>query len=145
VGTTLGSGPSTVLIELKVWAKSDLNLIGVVLHFTIDDVIHETKPLQDLSAWILVEEVKDRPYKNSKDTNLETLSFVKELEGGLFREGHHQPKWIGCEIPLQFMTESQISKVAVTFKDKHGIAKKEVFRKLPDAPCKVIDAAFRKA
>jgi len=144
VGTTLGASASTIFTEVKVWALRDLNLIGLMVGLTIDGVRYEVAPVKDLSQWILVEDIIDEHRrKNQRDTPLGPLSLVEEIEAGIYREGHHQPRWIACEVPLAFMTEQQLSRMSLTFKDKRGVAKREVIDEMPKEPCRVIDAAFR--
>jgi len=41
------------------------------------------------------------------------------------------------------MTENQLSKIAIAFRDKRGIVKKDTFTEMPKKSCKVIDVAFR--
>ena len=143
-GTSIGK-KATVFLEVKTWAKCDLNITKLVTHITIDDDKYDVAPIKDLSEWILVEEIIDQHNrKNHKDTNLGPLSLVKEIESGIFSEGHHQPKWVGCELPLEFITEEQIQGIKMLFHDKHGIASREMFRSWPKTSHRVIDADFRR-
>lgn len=144
VGITLGQNVSTVFTELKVWAATDLNIVGVTASITIDGQRYESAPVKDLSSWLLVEDFIDQYHrKNTRDINLGPLSLIKEIEAGLFKEGHHEPRWIAWEVPLYIMTENQLSKIAIAFRDKRGIVKKDTFAEMPKKSCKVIDVAFR--
>jgi hypothetical protein len=140
-------GPATVFLLLKTRAKKDLNLIGLtVTIFTTDDK-HSGTVIKNLSEWMLSEEFLDPQYKmkNRRKTNLESneLSLIKEIENGIFCQGYHPAKWVGCEIPTQsFLSEADIKAVTVEFRDDAGIARAETFRKWPNSTCRVEDAAF---
>ena len=98
MGITLGQNVSTVFTELKAWAATDLNIVGVTASVTIDGQRYESAPVKDLSSWLLVEDFIDQYHrKNTRDINLGPLSLIKEIEAGLFKEGHHEPRWIACE------------------------------------------------
>lgn len=143
VGTSFG--PATIFVELKLWTKSDLNLTKINVSLMIDAESYEVSPLANLRDWILVEQIIDeRSSKNSRDTNLASQSLVEEIEAGMFREGHHQPKWIGCELPLSLVGEEQVKAIRIAFQDKHGIARRETFREWPKTSNRVIDAEFRR-
>jgi hypothetical protein len=143
VGTAIATN-ATVFVRLKLWAKTDLNIVSASVRITTNGETFETSGLQDLSGWLLVEEVVDKyKIKNHKDTNLETLSLVREIESGMFREGHHQPKWVGCELPVHFLEYDDIQAVTITIRDKLGVAKKDTYREWPNTTDRVIDADFR--
>jgi len=144
-GTSIGKN-ATVFAQVKTWAKSDLNITKLATSIVIDDERYEAEPIEDLSEWILVEDVvDDNNRKNHKNTNLERLSLVKEMEDGVFREGHHQPKWVGYELPLAYIADEQIKGVKMVFHDKHGVLRSETFRTWPKTSHRVIDAEFRRA
>jgi hypothetical protein len=143
VGTAIAVN-TTLFTQLKLWARIDLNIVKASVRVKTYDEIYETTLLSDLSEWLLVEEVIDRHNrKNHRDTSLEASSLVKEIESGIFHEGHHQPKWIGCELPLHFLKREQIKSITIVFYDKHGVVKKETYREWPMTMDRIIDADFR--
>lgn len=149
VGTTI-TGPATIFLKLKVWAKQDINLLRVNASVFFTDGKHDATVLTSLSDWLLSEEFYDHRFRtnNRRELPLESadLSFVKEIESGIFREGHHSAKWLGCEVDSHsFPREQQILGVKVSFLDKTGVAKSEKFmHPWPPTTYRIIDAAFRR-
>jgi len=140
-------GSATVFMLLKTWAKKDLNLVGLNVLVSTSDGRYEASVFKNLSEWLLAEEFIDPRFdmKNSKETNLEndTLSLVREIESGIFREGHHRPKWVGCELSQTFIKDEEIVAVKLEFRDKAGVAKTEIFNEWPKTTYRVLNVEFR--
>lgn len=139
------TGPATVFLLLKTWAKRDLNLVGVNIRISTADGNYEGTIIRNMSEWLL--SVNQRLEK-TREANLEddSLSLVREIESGMFREGHHTPKWIGCELPAAgvHIQEKEVLAVKVDFKDKEGVAKSETFcGEWTKTKYRVFDVAFR--
>ena len=101
---------------------------------TIYDKSYPADPLADISDWFLRERIIDEENRrNKRDTRLgPATSLLAEIEGGIFHEGHHQPKWAGFEFPLPFLGDEKVVKeVKLTFYDKIGILKSESFTEWP--------------
>jgi hypothetical protein len=145
VGTAIG-GNATVFMQVKFWARTALNIVKMTVRMTTTDGTHQATILTSLSEWLLVEDVMDSHKRmNHKDTNLETLSLLREIEGGIFLEGHHEPRWIGCEVPVPFLRPEDIKALTIVIQDKQGVLKREIYREWPPTESRVIDAAFRRS
>ncbi len=145
-GTTL-STTTTVFLLVKTWAERNLNIIGLEVRVTTNEGVYDGRILKDLSEWILSEEFHDPRFSsaNRRETNMESadLSLLKEIENGLFSEGHHPAKWVACVIKPNWLADKQIQKIRVKFRDKEGIAKSEIFDQWPETSFRVFDIAFR--
>ncbi len=133
---------ATVFIELKLWALRDLNLASIVASIKIDDTFYNVRHLKNFSRWIVNEQLLGEHHRvSSEDARLDSLH--QEIESGMFREGHHEPKWIGYELPLKYIKVEQIKAIRIAFQDKHGIAGQKVFRDWPTTTKRVLDIDFR--
>jgi len=142
-------GPATVFMLLKTWAKKDLNLLTLNIAVSLREGRHEAPLLRNLSEWIVSDRFFDQRYgtQNTREANLEdeTLSLLMEIESGIFREGHHRPKWVACEMPnCAFVEEKEIQAIRVEFRDKEGAAKTETFTKWPETNYRIFDVAFKR-
>lgn len=144
LGTSV-SANATVFMRVKLWAAVDLHIKTVSAQIRVEGKIYESKPT-DISEWILVEEIIDQNHRrNHRDTRLgQAHSLFNEIESGLFREGHHTPKWIACELPIEFLgKEKSITEVLLTFHDKRGILKSQTFTEWPETSDQIIATEFR--
>jgi hypothetical protein len=143
VGTAV-VGNAAVFLQLKLWARAPLNILTMTVQVATGDETYQSTILTSLSNWLLVEDVIDTHKRMThKDTNLETRSLLREIEGGIFREGHHEPRWIGCEVPVPFLRPEDLKLITILVQDKHGAVKRETYREWPSSDLHVIDAAFR--
>jgi hypothetical protein len=143
-GTSLPE--ATVFLQVKTWAKTALNITKLVTQITIDHKSYEGEPINDLSDWVLREDIIDEHQRKSRrDTQLgPQLSLITEIETGIFREGHHGPKWVGYKLPLSFISDDQIKVIKMTFHDKNGIVSKDTIRTWPKTSHQVIAGRYRR-
>ena len=136
----------TVFMLIKARALKNLHMIKLSASVTTTRGRQDGVIMSDLSEWLLSEEFFDEGFRmtNRKETNMASMSLVKEIESGIFNEGHHPAKWIGCELKGDpYVGDNDIRGVTLSFHDTNGIAKTELFDKFPASSYKVIDVQFR--
>lgn len=146
VATSL-SKDATIFVRIKLWAACDLNITKFSARMTIYDKSYEVQPLVDISDWFIIEQITDEENRpNARHTRLgPTTALLTEIEGGIFTEGHHQPKWAAFEFPLRFLENDKVVKnVKLTFYDKKGILRNESWDEWPQTTDRINHMVFFK-